>query len=67
MCRKKGYIELTFGCMFAGKTQELYRKICRLDVIKKEEEKLRKVTILRNLLVTFPHKLIDGKCREIIG
>lgn len=36
MCRKKGYIELTFGCMFAGKTQELYRKICRLDVIKKE-------------------------------
>ena len=22
--------------MFAGKTQELYRKICRLDVIKKE-------------------------------
>jgi thymidine kinase len=36
MTLKRGYVELTFGCMFAGKTQELYRKTNRMDIINKE-------------------------------
>lgn len=36
MCSRTGYIELFLGCMFAGKTSELYRKTSKLDVINRK-------------------------------
>ena len=36
MCNKKGFVELIIGCMFSGKTSELFRRTCLLEVINKE-------------------------------